>query len=500
MKIKHISHKLSLIFGGLALWLIYVQPLADLGLPTFDATYNAHIIKQISEGNWANLYNHASPTFFVVFTPVYLLFPKFVFLQALNAAIMAAAVVAWAMFWKYWGKWKAWQIWTFGGTMGLSPVVVHNARAFSIEALSLLLVVVVLHYFLKSLHHQSGYWKAAFFASLGLTINYKLLLIWGLLGLLFVIKENKKITVNQVFKITFASAIPVLAVMAWGYAMGLKFWLYPAVLYHVLLRPEANAAGVSLAFGYDRGFYFRYFWHFDNLLIVLCIAATFFYFFLDRKWWSRLRKADFEMIITSISILYFIEICLLPKAPRILLPLYGLALGLSLCKVQKSFTEQTILKTTLGLLLVGWSGVATWQNVQPYTHSNYAKVAHFLPENTKNELVSTIGINAFQYLPNANIHFAFSDSVAQTYDYLLLDDYRFLANIPTAQHFNTKQYTLLGQWPVPSLASPILWLEHCEFSGLDFNKTLHLRDSICAKPFQLQLWQKQKNINAKRML
>ncbi|SFB70608.1 hypothetical protein SAMN05421780_10111 [Flexibacter flexilis DSM 6793] len=477
---------------GFGLWLIYVQPLPDLGLPTFDATYNAHIIKQITDGNWANLYNHASPTFFVLFAPLYWLWPKFVFLQAFNAGIMVAAVVAWAIFWTHWSKWQAWQIGAFVGAVGLSPVLVHNARGFSIEALSLVCVAVVLHYFLVSIRQASGYWKAAFWASVGLTINYKLLLVWGIFLFIFFIQKEKQITVKQILSILIAASFPILAAMCLGYAVGLKFWLYPAVLYHVLLRPEANAAGVSLALGHDWIFYFKYFWQFDNLITLLFILAGIFTFFFHKNRWAKLRNADVESIVLLIIVLYFTEICLLPKAPRILLPLCTLSVGFGLSKIQNLFSKKLVLKYATGLLCVSWSAVATWQNIRPYTHSNYAKAADILPKNTKNELVSTVGINAFQYLPEANIHFAFEDSAAQHYEYLLLDDYRFLANIPTAQRFNTKQYTLLGQWPEPSLGSAILWLEHCEFSGLNFQQTLHLRDSICSKPFQVQLWKKKK--------
>lgn len=144
--------------------------------------------------------------------------------------------------------------------------------------------------------------------------------------------------------------------------------------------------------------------------------------------------------------------------------------------------------------LFGWSLVNVWQNVWQYRKSSQAQVAEKIKEQkADNQFISTVGINVFQHLPAQPVRFAFSQEQAQKFQYLLLDDYRLLAALPVFKDSLAIQkagYQLVGQWHEPALLSPILWLEHCEFTNVRFEEALNKRDSLAKPKYHLCLYKR----------
>lgn len=476
---------------------LYFLKIYQTGLLSFDANFNAQVIRQITYQQYENLFNHASPLFFILFVPLYWLSANYELLQFVNALIFVLAIVVWA-------NWLAHQ-WNFSKTLhfllvlliGISPLALHNAVGFSIEACFLLCAGLLLRYYYRSWYENTNknLDKVALVAGIGLTINYKLLLFIGVLLLIELFQTHQKRSVRQIARMTCLAAVPFITLSLLGFFLGLSPILYAAIWYHILLVRVPNMAGFTGSLGQDMLFYVRYFWCFENIILLIISLLAIFSVVsqLLKKTITELLKPNFETLLVFVVLLYFIVITLLPKAPRGLLPIWPIIVGLGVWYGQKYWPTRAVWQYLAVFFLTAWSLYLSYQYVLKYSETNYASVAKIIKEKPNNQVFgTTVGINIFQYLPEKSILFAFDTSKAQTFDLLLMDDYSHIANIPFSDKFLAKNYILLGQWKERSLLSPILWLEHCEYTGRSFEKTLQLRDSSETKAAQLKLYIKNK--------
>jgi hypothetical protein len=289
--------------------------------------------------------------------------------------------------------------------------------------------------------------------------------------------------------------LPFVLVIAWSILVGHSPLLFAGIWYHILFVRVPNPAGSTMPLFHDVLFYIKYLLHFEPA--VLLFAWLFGLALVAKRAFNQslaqLRKPDFITFLAIISVLYFCVISALPKAPRGLLICWPMCITIIIF-AWKQLKMNALVQYAIVFGLFGWSLVNVWQNVWQYRKSNQVEVAEKIKEQkADNQFITTVGINVFQHFSAQPVRFAFSQEQTQDFQYLLLDDYRLLAALPIFKDSLTVQnagYQLIGQWHDPVLLSPILWLEHCEFTNVRFTDALNKRDSLAKQPYHLRLYKK----------
>jgi hypothetical protein len=179
---------------------------------------------------------------------------------------------------------------------------------------------------------------------------------------------------------------------------------------------------------------------------------------------------------------------LILKAPRGLLFAYGLfvALGFlvlrqllssAIMQQQLSVAVRVGILVGLSLLVIGGNLLRLQHHIYRYTPTQYQQVAHWLQEHGQRRVGSTVSNALLPFAAPAGISVQVISNENQLpalraagVQYVVLDGYRLVTGI--------NKFSRLEKLPAeatftePLLLSPMLFLEHSEFTGLGYEETL----------------------------
>jgi hypothetical protein len=134
------------------------------------------------------------------------------------------------------------------------------------------------------------------------------------------------------------------------------------------------------------------------------------------------------------------------------------------------------------------------QTIYVYQETNYPKIAQVLAAEKATKIMATAGINLQFFLPQT-IDFQvvlFPEDIkklkAQGFDYLLIDNYYQVVGATVFEKTASQPYkNTLFTGTENTLLSPLLHLEHCEFTGYTFWQALQNQKAMQKRTNHLRL-------------
>lgn len=519
---KKLIHSIIYAILALVLWFTYSFNLSQVGLQEYDSVKNFYIIKDIANGDFSAMFQHGSPTFFLFFSFFYKIFPSFLALEYVNNAVNVIAVFIFTQVFAQHFSYSFWQKCLLLVYLGLCTYFVYGTRSFTIESMTLLCFAAMLWAYFNKTKLQL-FW---ILTAIMLTINYKILLFFPVIALhqsfLFLqthqysVKKTYNTLLNNELQIKFIKylgqillffATPFLVYILLGMMLGVSWKAYPAHWFFVLImRKNLNPWQESTTLHFDIDFYFQYLLNFESPLL---LAGLFFWVYFswktlqelrqDKKM-SSLKKDDIftKQVFLLIAVLFtLLEMSILPKAPRGILLILPM-LYLFAFEFLRYFTEQItsirtakILFSCLVLSAIAYQYCLIYTHIYAYSSTNYPKIADYLRQNNITKLATTVGINFKPFAPeNTTVTPILFEKEAkklqeQGYQYCLIDDYHRLVE---ANVFDSlRSLPAVIEFPEPTLYSPLLYLEHCEFTGNTFQEALSTQEIVKNSKIQLKL-------------
>ncbi len=384
-----------------------------------------------------------------------------------------------------------------------------------------------------------------------LTINYKILLLFPLLFVCEMYRllpissffANKKAQKQKLLHLSIL-AIPLILYQILGMVLGVSWKSYPAHwVFSLVMRRNLNPWTEVKTLHFDISYYFKYLQLFESPILIT--ALVFFVIFCCYKYFvvvdfspqksddCKLKSAataKFLIILLVIAIFTITEMSILPKAPRGILLIFPILYFFAFEMLQifyeflatfktnkidnltKNFEKKNnkilanlaFVITILLLIFYNYQQIITY--IYPYTTTNYPKITSYLSQNKIDKIAATVGINYKFFLAqhvqnNSQDNSIISsqsvdfqtiifekDLIAlqkQGYEYCLLDDYH---KIVGANIFDSlEQLPAVLSLKESTLCSPLLYLEHCEFTGFTFEEALHVREKVMQDTIQLKL-------------
>lgn len=482
-----------LAVAGLRFW-----RLPEAGPPDYDSVLNWQIVQQVAHGNFANMFQHGSPGFFLLYAPVALCTRDFLVFQAINVLV---GVVALGFF----CGWVARQSQLNGPETaaltllaGTSLLLTFAGRDFTMNSVDLLVFALLLRSHFRRLQrpNAAAVLQVAGWLALGLCFDYKFLFALPILVVLELWQRDglwrKRSTWGRVFLVLI---IPFVVLGAVGVAAGLPWYRWLAFYVRVVVPAAANPAGRQLTLDLDLFYYFRYLFNFESPLLLAGLAAAVWYT-------GRSLRAGTPWRVLPLGLLPYLlvwAVCLiagmslLVKAPRGLLFAYTPLAALAILSGRRFVP---------GWALVGGVLVAVGLNLRfiqtelfaPLPNP-YAKVGVWLQAHGATKVASTVGLGIAPYLNASQVLTVINDERAlaslrrQGYDYVLLDGYWQVAGVHRFDSLRRQQP--IAAWPAPQLHSPLLFLEHSEYTGLGYVRTLAAARQATADTLALRLYRLQ---------
>jgi hypothetical protein len=490
--------------------------LHQVGLPEYDSVRNFFIIKEITEGNFANMFQHGSPTFFLFFAFFYKIYPSAIFLLYLNAILNSLAILCLVWLFSTLFNFNTWQQSFLLLFVGSSTYLVYGTRSLSIESMTLLGFAALLWYYNKpdfALFQAQKNKASTFFwllLAILLTINYKILLFFPIILFIEFLRlaksakplqaSIKEIKISQILLILSILIFPIFAYILLGFLLGVSWKSYPATWFFLLVgKQNSNPWREFSPFAYDIDFYFQYLLFFESPILLL----GFILFIAINKQKILDNQALSKNILIILCTLAGMSI--LPKAPRGILLILPLLYIFAFRGWQEIFAKfqnqigqgrggaslvQALLHTFVSLA-VCYQIYSLQLNIYRYTQTNYQVIANYLVANEIDKVAATVGINLQYFLPQ-HIDFQailFEKDIEklqiQGCNFLLIDDYHRLVGADVFDKLR-QQKTILAL-PEKTLLSPLLYLEHCEFTGNNFAKALAKQKEVAADSANLRL-------------
>lgn len=474
--------------------LIRLYGLRTAALPDYDSVRNWQILREIAGGNLRQLFHHGAPGFSVLYAPLAWATTDFRVYQHLNAVV---GVLALAVLAGFVGR----EAGLRGGLaalllllMGSSVFLTFSGRDFTMSAWSLLLFSGLLRAYFRRLHApgRANLLGAAMWLMLGLTINYKFLLCLPIMAVLELAYGQGLLWRNgNWWRVLLVVLLPYVVFGAIGVAAGLPWYRWLAVYYKIPFPGADNLAGRSgqPKLYADWLYYLRFLLDFESPLALLTLLGAPFVF--GRSWWQRRGSPPHIAAYLAVWVYCFLAgMSLVQKAPRGLLLAYAPLYALGFLSLYRLLPVRVLTAVVLVAVLHNLHLVR--QQVYAYTGSNYPQVVNWLRQHQAQAIGSTVGIGISPYMPQP-------DAVAwvinerqlpalrrQGYQYVLLDSYWRVAGVE--QFDSLRQQAPLAAWREPALTSPLLFLEHSEYTGRSYTETLNRQRAAAADPYQLRLY------------
>ncbi len=433
--------------------------------PTYDDGRNLDILYHLSHGQGQELWHHGSPFFYTFWLPWYELGATYPTLVWANGLL--GLLGGWLLLRQIPGLAAPWAALCFVAWAWL-PVSQANLAAFTIEAGGLLWLAL-------ALRARQRLWQGIWVACACLW-NYKLALAGGVV-LVWHLANHKEAWL-LLKRYVYGLAIPAAALyfLYLAYA-GPAFWLRPLATYAGLVSRDANPTAVNP--GADLFFYARYFWHHGMAPLVLAGLACCAYY-------TRRKGASAEGWLV---LAYVLAAHLLPKAPRMWLPVLPLLAGYTAWWGQP--LRQPYKWAAIAALLP-WGAWPLWQAYQEASR-HQADLA--IATNALQSPTSSLGTPAaweadtlFAYgstlpwrvggaaMPVATV-LGLDNLPAQSH-WLLLDGTSLYAGLAwPSKAWLDQRYVKLAEVHLPGTC-PTLWYEHAEYRGRTYTSIAPEADSL----------------------
>jgi len=474
-----------LVVAGLRLY-----GLSAAALPDYDSVRNWQIVQEVAQGNLRNLFHHGSPGFSLLYAPVAWCTTNFHVFQYLNALVAVGAVGGLAAFVGREAQLKPAETALLALLVGSSVFLTFSGRDFTMGSASLAVFAGLLRAYYQRLRQpgRAALLRAALWLMLGLCVNYKFLLTLPIL-LVFELLQRDGLLWQRGnwWRVAGILAAPYVLLGALGVAVGLPWYRWAGVYYNVAFPGAANAAGRLGSVHLDALYYLRFLRDFESPLVLLVLVAG--PVLWRRELFVELRRINLPRYLAGWAYGYLAGMTLLLKAPRGLLLAYGLFYALAFLGLRRLLPGRLV--AVIVALAVGFNLYRIRREVYAYTPSHYADAAAWLRQHDARRVVSTVGQGLAPFaLGLDSLAVVTNESQLpalrrQGYRYVLLDGYWRVAGV---RHFGALiRQPALAAWPEPMLTSPLLFLEHSEFTGLSYAETLTRQQAAHQDSVQLRV-------------
>ncbi|MGI4874419.1 MAG: hypothetical protein ACRYFX_24950 [Janthinobacterium lividum] len=475
-----------LAVAGLRLW-----RLAEVGAPDYDSVSNWQAVLSLAGGNLGKLFHHAAPGFVLLFVPVAWVTSDFQVFQLLHALLGVGSI---GLFGRFVGR--AAQLGP-GGTAavvllaGSSLLLTSAGRDFGENALALGLSARLLASYFERLHtHQPGaLLRAAGWLAAGLCLSYKMLLLVPVLGVLEWWAADGLLKQRGTWWRALAIlALPYVLLGALGRYGGLPWLRWPAMYYRAVVPAEASLAGNQSRVHVELFFYLRYLLRFEPALLLGLLLSG--WVWRSRAYWRRGQPLALGPYLLVWAGCLLLGLTLLGKAPRGLLFGYAPLAALLVLSLRRLLPGRAAAGVVL--LALGVNIYILQQELYAPLPTRYPQVAAWLRSHHGQRIASTVGIGLTPFLGAGQSLRMVADERELPalrragYQYVLLDGYWRVAGV---HHFDSLRHQPpVTAWPEPQLTTPLLFLEHAEYTGLDYNQTLAAQQLAARDSLQLRLY------------
>ncbi|MFD2786509.1 hypothetical protein [Hymenobacter rubripertinctus] len=464
---------------------VRLHGLAGAALPDYDSVRNWQIVQEVAAGNLAHLFRHGSPAFMLTYAPVAWLSTDYRVFQHLNALVAVAAIGLLARFVGRATRLPDWQTGLLVLLMGSATLLTFSGRDFTMSSWSLLCFAGLLGAYYRRLHQPEAatLYRATAWLVLGLCFNYKFILTVPILAVLeWWRADGLLLRSGHWGRVALLLLLPYLVLGTVGRLAGLPWYAWPGIYYNVAFPGAANAAGRATTLHPDFLYYLRYLRDFESWLVWVGLLGP-LWLLRPRR---RGRPLPPELYLAAWGWCLLAGMSLLVKAPRGLLWAYPLWYALGLLVLRR-----LPVAVWLGLLLMALAGngCRLQREIYAYGPTRYPAVAAWLRAHGGGPVASTVGLGLAPFRPapdTVRVVMEARELAAlrrRGYRYVLLDAYWRVTNVRAFD--SLRRVPPLAAWSEPGLTSPLLFLEHSEFTGLSYQQTLRRHQQ--ARPDTLQL-------------
>ncbi|HEX8428625.1 MAG TPA: hypothetical protein VF639_20185 [Hymenobacter sp.] len=490
----------------LAVTAVRLYGLAEASLPDYDSVRNWQIVQEVAYGNLRNLFHHGSPAFSLLLAPLAWLTTDYRVYQHLNALIAVAALAWLVQFVGSQLRLTASELALLVLFTGTSVFLTFSGRDFTMGSMSLFVFVGLLRSHFQRLHQPStsALIRAAGWLALGLSINYKFLLTVPILLLLELTYGRGLLWhPTMLLRVLLILAAPYILLGLLGVLGGLPWYRWPAVYYNLVFPGASNSAGRVGHLRFDGLYYLRYLWDFESPLLLPGLVGGLLLgvrqALRKRAWWKT--PVGLPVYLGIWAGCFLIGMSLLLKAPRGLLlvyPLFYILTFLALRRILRSGQlinfRATVLWVGVLLAAIAFNLYRIQREIYAYAPTHYGAMAKLLEARTPGPLhvVSSLSLGLRPFLASTDTVAVITDEKQlpqwrkKQFDYVLLDSYWRVTNSP---NFDSLQHQPpLAALSEPLLTSPLLFLEHSEYTGLGYEETLALQHTTQQDSAQLRLY------------
>ena len=478
--------------SGLGLFCFYILmalrmwKLDTAGFFDYDSAKNWLILQEMTKGHFQDIFHHSSPTFYWVLYPFAWIFNEYWLLEAILILCNICAIARISKDIIYYlsedkRDFLFYPIWLL---VGSSTFLTLSARYLSIDSLSLLFFAYALHYYLGSITQEKWAWlKMSFMIGLCFTVNYKIVLFFPIIFFCDLVLGQVQGWWSLFKKWSVVIAMIVGLILGHsliGYWLDVEFLRYAKHLFVQIIIKDTHPVKELPSFNFEWSYYLKYIRDFENPWVIIGLVIAIW----------QLRK---QSVKKTTQVLFWVPCCfvlgmsLLAKAPRGLLFAYPLIFGLGYFYLFR-WRRHWVWYGIVLLVGIGWNAWQLNRWIYPYASSNYEQVAQTLTEAGAQEVYTTAGLGiASSVSDTIQIHAIFTkeDLPNRKKPYFLLRDAMCeVVELHCAQEVSGKS---LGKWKEPTLCSPILFLEHCEYTDRSYEEALSYWQKVAESPYQLEL-------------
>ena len=470
--------------------------LPEAGPPDYDSVHNWQVVQELAHGNFAQLFHHGSPGFFLVYAPIGILTRNFLIFQTLNALLGLGGLALFAV-------WVARQARLNGPEAagltllaGTSLLLTFSGRDFTMGSIDLVLFAGLLRSHFARLRRPgpAAVLRVAGWLAVGLSVDYKFLLLLPILVVLEVGLADGQWRQRGLWaRVLLVLAAPYILLGAVGVAAGLPWYRWLGFYIRTVVPTAANAAGRQGTLHLDLGYYPRYLLTYESPLLPVGLLLAGWLGW--RAWRAGRRYASRPLALRHYLLVWtgclLAGMSLLIKAPRGLLfaylPLAALAV-LNGRRLLPGGAQAGLLLAALALNVF-----RIQREIYAPLPTPYPRVAAWLRQHGATSVASTASLGLAPYLTEyqrlaiITNEWQLAGLRRQGYQYVLLDGYWRVAGV--AGFDSLRRQLPVMAWPAPQLHRPLLFLEHSEFTGLGYAETLAACQVAAADTLPLRLYQ-----------
>ncbi|WP_187310134.1 hypothetical protein [Hymenobacter sp. BT188] len=464
--------------------------LTGASLPDYDSVRNWQIVQEVATGNLTHLFHQGAPLFYLIFAPFVWLGGNFHVLQHVNSLLSVAAVGGLATFVGREARLSTWEMAGLALFIGTSVFLTFSGRDFTMNSGNLLVLAGLLRAYYHRLQAPSRQTllRAAIWLMLGIGFNYRFLFTVPILvAFELLAADGLLLRRGNAWRVIGVLIAPFVVLGLMSLVAGLplqRHW--PAVYYGLIMRGEPNLAGNVGIFHFDLLYYVYFLCDFESPLVLLTLLVA--PVLWRRELFQQLRQPNLVRYLAVWGYCFLAGMSLLIKAPRGLLLAYGVFYALAFLSLRRQVSGKGL--AVLVLLAAGFNVYRIEREVYAYAPTNYPQVAAWLQNQQVDKLLSTIGQGVAPFVEPMPVAVITDEKQLpalrqQGYRYVLLDSYWRVAGVHRFD--DVRRQPVVAAWPELQLISPLLFLEHSEYTGLTYHQTLARQQAAARDSFQLRL-------------